>query len=148
MDIEIRPADPEDRFPWLKLLGDYHDELDHSITSDIAFDTWDRVMDRTNPVRSRVAVLPSGEIIGFGNYVLHASTWSENDVCYVEDVFVDEGYRRQGVGTAIVRDIVRIGHMKRLHWVYTMANIENDLARAFSESVAKPTSLVRYEFKV
>ena len=80
--------------------------------------------------------------------MLHASTWSENDVCYVEDVFVDEGYRRQGVGTAIVRDIVRIGHMKRLHWVYTMANIENDLARAFSESVAKPTSLVRYEFKV
>ncbi len=148
MDVEIRPADVEDRDAWLTLIQALHEEYELALSADVAFDTWDRVINRSNPVRSRVAVTPSGEVVGFGNYVIHASTWSENDVCYIEDVYVDEAHRRHGIGAAIVRDIVRIGHISKLHAVYTVAQMDDDGAQAFADGIAEYTGLVRYDFKV
>jgi len=59
--------------------------------------------------------MPVGFVLFFHNY----STFLGRPGIYIEDLFVDEAFRRRGFGTALLRYVARLAHKRgcgRLEW--------------------------------
>jgi GNAT superfamily N-acetyltransferase len=74
--------------------------------------------------RTTVAVDPSGSIVGFASYLV------TGDVIELEDLFVDPGWMRRGIGRALVRAV---------------SDVARDLGFDRLEVTANPHALEFYE---
>lgn len=94
---------------------------------------------------SLIAEDESGTAVGLCNYVCHLNTWSDQTVCYLEDLYVSPDARRLGVGTKLISELTEIG--RREHWfrIYWITNADNEQARAAYDKLATRTDHVRYE---
>lgn len=59
------------------------------------------MLDPNEPVYSAVAV-QGDELVGFVNAVLHRSTWSVDNFCYLEDLYVAPTIRGGGTGKLLI----------------------------------------------
>ncbi len=51
--------------------------------------------------------------------MLHAGTWTEQPICYLEDLFVDPALRGKGIGEALIDDLIAQAKehgWSRLYW--------------------------------
>ena len=79
------------------------------------------------------------------NYILHANTWNDQPVCYLEDLFVDSALRGQGAGRLLIETLV--DKAKEAGWfrVYWMTHKDNATARILYDKLAVATDWVRYD---
>ncbi len=49
-----------------------------------------------------------GQVVGMAIWFLNYSTWTGNHGIYLEDLYVDPGYRGQGVSTALMAELASI----------------------------------------
>ncbi len=116
----IRDIRESDYDGWLKLwIANNKGQCDDDVTAE----TWKRLNHHLFPVHGLVAE-DDGTIIGLAHYILHPVTGHIQPVCYMQDVFVDKIYRKQGVGTALVQHLSTIG--KREKWARLYWLVEND----------------------
>lgn len=88
-----------------------------------------------------------GSLVGFTHYFFHASCWSE-DVCYLQDLFVDPDARAQGIGRSLiqsVKDRARQANAPRLYW---LTQNHNDVARRLYDQLATHSGFIRYEINL
>lgn len=79
------------------------------------------------------AHLPSGQLVGILHFVLHPVAGCVNPVCYLQDMFVHEQYRRMGYGNALLLHLKE--KAKELDWerIYWFVSKADDGANAFYE---------------
>ena len=88
-----------------------------------------------------------GRVLGTVSLHLgHFSTWNNNWYGHVEDLFVDDKERRQGVAWSLLSHVVEVAKRESLSRLelHTMNN--NQAARAMYEKLGFQTSSVIYEF--
>ncbi len=105
--------------------------------------TWERMLSLASPVFGRIAEW-EGEPAGFSICVLHEGTWTLRPICYLEDLFVKHAARGQGVGRALIEDIV--ARARKLGWsrVYWHTQADNHEARRLYDKFAVADDFVRY----
>jgi GNAT superfamily N-acetyltransferase len=84
--------------------------------------------------------------VGIVHYLVHAHAWSLQDVCYLQDLFVDDAYRGRGCGTeliAAVADDARARGCFRLYWTTQEGNAT---ARSLYDKVARYSGFIRYDY--
>jgi GNAT superfamily N-acetyltransferase len=143
MTVVIRDARPEDETRWRKLWADYLAFYGVGIAPDITDKTWRRVFDPASAIFMRVAEV-DGEVKGFTLCLTHEGTWVRAPDCYLEDLFVDESTRGQGVGRALLDDLVALckkNGWARLYW-HTEEN--NATARKLCDSYVESDGHIRY----
>lgn len=141
----IRAPVETDRAGWFQLWEDYCRALGADLPLRVSESVWDRITAPADPVRALLAVGPGDEVIGFGNYVRHPHTWSEQQVCYLEDLFVAPRARRAGVGTALIRALKALGEQEGWFRIYWVTETGNHAARAAYDALAERTDHVRYQ---
>lgn len=96
---------------------------------DVTAETWNRLNLDVYPVHGLVAE-KNDKIVGIVHYILHPVTGHISPVCYMQDVFVDEAHRKQGIATAMIEHLAEIG--KREDWarLYWLAENNNEDAQA------------------
>lgn len=60
-----------------------------------------------------------GRVVGFASYTWNYSIWAGGEYMNVDDVFVDDAQRGQGVGEALMRaarDLCRVRGVRRMRW--------------------------------
>ena len=131
---------------WQKYLKFYETSLPDSVTKV----TWERIMDPEQNIFTfggYWTVDGTKELIGFTNFLYHASTWSEQGYCYLEDLYVEEKFRGKGVGKILIEavwdDCLRKG-VKRLYW---KTQDKNKIARIMYDKVAKQSGFIEYEIE-
>ncbi len=87
----------------------------------------------------------AGSAIGMANCVVHASTWSRQPKCYLEDLFVAPAARGLDVGRALLQAVKAAGTERGADQVYWHTQQYNGRARSLYDQVARPTSFVVYE---
>jgi len=105
--------------------------------------TWERFFSATEPVHALVAEV-EGRVVGLAHYLFHRSTTRLNDVCYLQDLFTEEGLRGRGVGRALILatcDAARAAGSSRVYW-QTHAN--NAAGRALYDKVAGHHGFIVY----
>lgn len=91
----------------------------------------------------RVAVW-QGTITGFTVCVLHPGSWTLSPACYLEDLFVDPGVRGQGIGRALIEDLLHTARKRRWSPVYWHTRQSNKAARKLYDKFAEADDFVRY----
>ena len=140
----IRPIQTEDEPQWRTLWKVYCDFYQESVTANITAHLWNRLLDSESVVRGFVAGNEAGQVFGFAHYVLHPHTWSDQTVCYLEDLFVPPQARGQGVATSLIQHLVDTGKQQNWRRVYWHTNTDNEAARRVYDRFTPADNYVRY----
>jgi GNAT superfamily N-acetyltransferase len=142
--FQIRPAQLQDERQWRALWHGYNVFYNaSSISEEITHATWQRILDPQSAIKCIVAH-EQEILLGFINYVIHPRTWSVEDCCYMEDLFVAEIARGKGVARALCSKLKTICSQKGLSRIYWNTSESNQVARTFYDQIAIKDDFIRY----
>jgi GNAT superfamily N-acetyltransferase len=144
----VRSISQSDRAQWFRLWQGYLDFYETTLDTRVSEATWRRLLDANEPMYGLVAIGSDESIVGIVNYVLHANTWTEKPVCYLEDLFVDPAVRGQGAGKALIEAVIDLAKTQGWHRVYWQTKEGNAAARRLYDKIAPATDWVRYDVNV
>lgn len=128
---------------WLVLWQDYLSFYETALPLSIIEATWRNILD------DNVAIYGFGAwerdvLVGFTHVVLHPNTWNTTDCCYLEDLYVSENVRGQGVGRALIEQVYAFANEKGCNRVYWVTQEDNTSARKLYDDIASLTDMVQY----
>ena len=99
----IRALRGDDWDDWRALWGGYLAFYRAELPEETSGAAFDRLCAGEDGMFGLLALDDAGHGIGMANCVVHASTWSRQPTCYLEDLFVDPAARGEDVGRALLR---------------------------------------------
>ncbi len=145
--LTIAPLGPADRSAWEKLSRGYNDFYETVHPPEVYDRTWARLMAATevHGLGARQGGQPGGRLVGIAHYFFHSNVWRD-DVCYLQDLFVDEAARGQGAARALidaVADAARKHGASRYYW---QTKQDNRRARGLYDKLAEFRGFIRYDY--
>ncbi len=147
MAVVIRDIVATDEAAWRVLWAAYIAFQKGIVAPEVTAHTWARLNDPARSLIGRVAEV-DGCLRGFSVSLLHEGTWALTPFCYLEDLFVAEHARGQGLGRALIEDLITMGMKRgwaRLYWHAMAGNAE---ARRLYDSFAPSDGDVRYRIQL
>jgi GNAT superfamily N-acetyltransferase len=142
--LVVRPLAATDRRAWDELWAGYLTFYEAKLDPAVTETTWKRLVAPNGEMRGFVAEI-NGRVIGLTHYLMHPSTWSINGYCYLEDLYVSENVRAQGIGRALIAAVeaaAREAGVTRLYW---STHIDNARARRLYDDVAEFKGFIKYQ---
>ena len=143
----IRDATAADRAGWDRLWQGFLDYYDTTLPQAVNEATWARLMDPACAMKMRLAEV-EGKLMGFAIHQHHPSTWVLGDDCYLEDLFVDPTARGQGLGRALIEDLISLARNKGWHRLYWNTEASNATARRLYDSFTPDDGHIRYRMSL
>ncbi|EHS50349.1 GCN5-related N-acetyltransferase [Rhizobium sp. PDO1-076] len=147
MTLVIRDATAADDAAWRKLWAGYLTFYKVDLDPEITDHTWARILDPSSRVAMRVAEVDGG-LAGFAIHHFHDSTWVKTPDCYLEDLFLDARFRGQGIGRALIDDLIALAKTQGWSRLYWHTNHDNATARKLYDSYAREDGHVRYRMSL
>jgi GNAT superfamily N-acetyltransferase len=149
--VLVRPIDHDDFAAWDPLWNGYNAfygrEGDTALPVEITRSTWKRFFDPHEPVFALVAV-SEGKVVGLTHYLHHRSTTRLELTCYLQDLFVPESQRGQGIGRLLIEGVYREARSAGVKRVYWQTQETNDAARQLYDKVAQHAGFIVYGHEV
>lgn len=136
-----------DRPQWEALYRGYIDFYERLEPQTFYDQAWARLL-ADEEVHGLVArdVEDASRLVGLVHFIPHPSM--KGDVCYLQDLFTLKSARGQGVGTALIREVVAWcktrGGISRVYW----NTHESNPARKLYDAVGTHKGFVKYEISV
>jgi GNAT superfamily N-acetyltransferase len=142
--LMIRSISPDDFGQWSPLWKGYNrfygrDALPEEITRM----TWSRFFDGYEPVHALVAERQK-QLVGLVHYLFHRTTIQIGPICYLQDLFTDEGARGTGIGRALIEAVYERARIAGSHRVYWQTHESNLVAMNLYNKVAERSGFVVY----
>lgn len=130
--ITVMPLQAADRARW-DILARSYKTFYETVLSDAQYDeTWQRLL-HGDAVYGCGAHL-AGNLVGIAHYMFHTSTWS-TDACYLQDLFVDEAVRGQGVARTLIEQVAQAARARGATRFYWLTHQNNTTARTLYDKV-------------
>lgn len=133
-----------DDYPaWRALSESFKTFYQTSLPETVYQQTWQRLLggDGIYGWGARV----NGHLLGFTHYLYHTSIWS-GEVCYLQDLFVDESARSHGVAQALIERVARSAQERGARRLYWLTHHTNQRARRLYDRVATYHGFLRYDY--
>jgi len=131
MTISLKPLDREDKDGWLELWQGFLENYGENALAHLTFSTFDKLVTKEHPLRSRIALDENQRIVGFIHYFLHDPTWQTRESCFIEDLYVAKDMRRQGIGRQLLDDVARVAGINRWSRMYMAVPGSDETALSF-----------------
>jgi GNAT superfamily N-acetyltransferase len=141
--VIIRPLGEDEREAWNPLWAGYLAFYKSALAQEISDLAWSRFHDPDEPLFALGGYI-DGRLLGIAHYLFHRSTWAHNRYCYLEDLFVAEDARGQGVGRALIEEVYRKAEAAGASRVYWLTQSSNAQARALYDKVADNLGFIQY----
>ena len=145
--LTVRPLAAKDRSAWDELWAIYLDFYGATVSDEATELTWRRVLRREQGMGAIVACW-DGEVVGLAHHVIHPTTWSTSDACYLEDLVVHPDHRSKGVGRVLIEALELRARELGCDSVYWITQEGNAVARRLYDRVASLSPFVRYEIEL
>jgi len=147
-DIVVTALRPQDWARWAELWRGYLDFYETQLPPEIYDHTWRGLIAAESPIRGLGARLGGTDapLVGITHYLFHAHAWMTREVCYLQDLFVDDTVRRRGCGTKLIEAVAAIARHRgcaRLYWTTTE---DNTTARSLYDRIAWFNGFIRYDY--
>ncbi len=139
----IRDAEPGDHAGWLTLWQGFLDYYATTLPAAVTDHTWARLMDQGCTMKMRLAIRDDRPA-GFAIHQHHPSTGIMGDDCYLEDLFVAPSARGQGIGRALIEDLMALARDRGWHRLYWHTNADNTDARRLYDRFVPSDGHIRY----
>lgn len=141
---KLTPITADDRAVWEPLWQGYLEFYEEQLPDAITDNTFTRIV-ADQELHGVLARDADGSAIGFVHWLFHASTWTPQGYCYLEDLFVAPDARAHGTGAALIAHVVREAREAGAAKVYWLTQEGNSRARSLYDKVATDTGFVHYE---
>jgi len=142
-----RPIEENDYEPWRQLWLDYQVFYEVKLPVEVTRTTFDRFLDPDEPVFSTVAT-QGDRLIGFVNSVVHRSTWSTADFCYLEDLYVSPVVRGGGTGKLLIESVQALAQQRQCARLYWHTHETNKRAQKLYDWVAQNSGFIEYRMSL
>jgi GNAT superfamily N-acetyltransferase len=141
--VEIRAIVADDYAMWLPLWKDYHRFYKVEIPESATRETWSRFLDPIEPMHAALAVM--GEhAFGLAHAIYHRSTWTSNDYCYLQDLFVAPDARGGGIGRALIEHVYADARRRKAARVHWLTHESNQIAMKLYDEIGQRSGFVQY----
>ena len=141
--IKITPLSNTDYASWLDLWQRYLTFYETSLPLSTIQSTWKNLLDHTSPIHG-FGAWQDDTLVGITHVVLHPNTWNTTECCYLEDLYVSESVRGQGVGRALIEYVYDFARQQNCNRVYWTTQEDNTAARSLYDTIATQTDMVQY----
>ena len=143
MSIEIRPVVAADHEAWLPLWQGYQRFYMTEIPAETGAVTWQRFLDPAEPMGAALA-WRGDQAIGLVHWVIHRSTWTIGDYCYLQDLFTVPAARGRGVGRALIEAVYERAGQAGASRVWWLTQEANYAGRMLYDQVADRPGFIQY----
>lgn len=142
--VRVRQLRKEDAEDWRRLWAGYQSFYGVSLPETVTQANWERFFTDSEPVSALIAEV-DGEIVGLVHFLFHRSTWTIDDTCYLQDLFVAEGQRGRGVARALIDSVYAEADRRGGRQVYWLTHQSNGPGRRLYDQVAVNAGFLLYE---
>lgn len=106
--------------------------------------SWKRITNSAQQDMFGFAMEIDGKIVGFVHLISHMSMWTEKPYCYLQDLFVDEHYRNQGLARKLIEHAYQVcaNDFDRVYW---LTQADNHTAQLLYDRIADKTGFIQYK---
>ena len=143
MALITRELTPADRAEWEPLWRGYQAFYKVDLADAVSRTTWMRFFDPAEPMHAALA-WHDGQAIGLVHWIFHRSCWTVGDYCYLQDLFVADGLRGDGIGRLLIEHVyaqARAAGTSRVHW---LTQESNSNARQLYDRIADRSGFIQY----
>lgn len=146
--IVVRPVVAADLPAWRRLWDGYNAfygrEGATALPEVVTRTTWSRFLSEDEPVHALVAVR-GDQLVGLCHYLFHRSTSRIADVCYLQDLFVDDRARGHGAGARLIEAVCERARALGSDRVYWQTRQTNVTARLLYDRLAQHRGFIVYD---
>jgi GNAT superfamily N-acetyltransferase len=141
----LRPADRE---RWSELWAAYLRFYEVALPQSTTDATWARIVAGSGEMFGLGIRLggPEAPLAGIVHYIFHQNTWTPDEVCYLEDLFVDPEARGFGCGRQLIETVAAAARERGCFRLYWLTQESNATARRLYDRVAVSTGFIRYDY--
>lgn len=143
LSIQIVPVTQVDYTQWFAYWLDYQAFYQVSLSSAVTQTTWQRFFTDTEAIYCAVAK-HGDTVFGFVHYVIHRSTWAEQDYCYLEDLYVSPKARGQQIGKHLIEYVQQQAQKHQCARLYWHTQQSNHTAQKLYDWVAEKPGVIEY----
>lgn len=143
VEISIVLVQASDYSEWLSRWLNYQQFYGVTLSEETTASTWARFFDTDQPLYCAVAK-QGQSLIGFVHYVFHPSTWSVDDFCYLEDLFVDKRSRGKNIGKQLIEYVKQQAAESQCGRLYWHTQEKNITAQRLYDWVAEKPGVIEY----
>ncbi|MBN8633042.1 MAG: GNAT family N-acetyltransferase [Rhodobacterales bacterium] len=144
MAIVIRPLRPEDEASWRRLWALYLAFYKTEVPEAVYVSTFARLLGDDPQDFSALVAEVDGQPMGLTHYLFHRHAWKIENVCYLQDLFVDPAARGTGLGRKLIEAVYARADAAGSPAVYWLTQDFNHEARQLYDRIAKVTPFIRY----
>ena len=147
-DIEVRDLTGADRAHWDPLWREYLEFYEQELEDEVTEVVFQRIVDPDWPTQRGYVALYRGDVMGFAHVLLHPSTRSSQDDCFLEDLYISPKARGNGLGRAILEALTEQGcdvGWRRIHW---LADQDDEIVRELYDDLGTATGQGGYQIEL
>lgn len=145
MAPRIRPLTATDQPEWHRLWTAYLAFYETTLPEAVFETTFARLLDPAHPRQNALVAELDGRLVGLVHYIFHPHNWRIEDVCYLQDLYVDPGTRRTGAGRALIEAVYAAADANGTPAVYWLTQEFNTPARQLYDRIARVTPFIKYQ---
>lgn len=142
----IRSLEVSDEADWRRLWAEYLVFYKATLPESITDGTWAKLIGDDAVFIGTVAEV-DGRVVGIANSILHPTTWSESQFCYLNDLYVDPAIRGKGIGKMLIDDLIAKSETNGWARLYWSTKEDNVVARRLYDRYGAADGFVRYARK-
>jgi GNAT superfamily N-acetyltransferase len=147
MDTVVTEFRAEDRDRWVELWTAYLKFYKTSLAADVFDSTWQRIITKSGTLRGAgIRESESGKLLGITHYLLHETAWTPKQMCYMQDLFVEESVRGHGLARKLIEAVATQAKELDCYRCYWLTQDSNTQARILYDKVGRLSGFVRYDF--
>ena len=144
MTVVIRPLEFRDHADWHRLWTAYLAFYATTLPEEIFTSTFARLMGDDPQDYSGLIAEVDGKPLGLAHYLFHRHGWRVENVCYLQDLFVDPAARGTGMGRALIEAVYARADAAGAPAVYWLTQDFNTQARQLYDRIGKVTPFIKY----
>ena len=142
-EVQVIPVQQQDYQQWIPYWLAYQDFYKVCLPTKVTETTWQRFFDKAEPVYCAVAK-QGDKVLGFVHYVIHRSTWAEQNYCYLEDLYVSPETRGQHIGKRLIEYVQKQAIAQKCDRLYWHTQETNHTAQKLYNWVAEKPGIIEY----
>lgn len=145
MTVTTRPIRPEDQSEWRALWTGYLEFYGTTVADAVYRTTFERLLDPKRPQQCAFVAENNSRLIGLVHVIYHPHNWRVEDVCYLQDLYVDPAARGTGAGRALIETVYAAADANGTPSVYWLTQDFNETARRLYDRIGKLTPFIKYQ---
>ena len=143
----MRGIQLSDKPAWQELFFNYlnfYETSPSDVNTELA---WQRLTSPEPEIQGLVAE-SNGVVVGIVHFHYQLSTWTDTFDCYLEDLYVAEEVRGNGVARVLIQAVKEFSTEQKCSKLFWITKESNTTARMLYDKVASLSDFVRYEVRL